>query len=86
MYPYPIIWDLDLYSIFLCIGVVAAVLTVRIFCDKKKIYWKLQNFCVLSARNVSNVTDKKFLPTFSSKTAEKGNCIFVSVTSSLSPF
>ena len=49
MYPYPIIWDLDLYSVFLCIGVVAAVLTVRIFCDKKKIYWKLQNFCVISA-------------------------------------
>ncbi len=49
MYPYSIIGDVDLYAIFLCVGVVAAVLTVRIFCDKKKIYWKLQNFCVFSA-------------------------------------
>ena len=51
MYPSATIFGIkiDFYSVFLCVGVVAAILTVRILSDKRKIYWKLQNFCVISA-------------------------------------
>lgn len=49
MYPYPIIWDIDLYTVFLCIGIAAAIITYRIFAEKKKIYWRVQNLVVLTA-------------------------------------
>ncbi len=48
MYPDKIIFDLDLYSIFLCIGILSAMITARVFLSKKKASWKLQRFCVLS--------------------------------------
>ena len=49
MYPYPIAFGIDLYTIFLCVGIIAALLTFRIFSDYKKMYWKLQNFSVIVA-------------------------------------
>ena len=49
MYPYSIIWGIDLYTIFLCIGVIAALLTFRFFSDRKNMFWKLQNFTVITA-------------------------------------
>ena len=49
MYPYSIIWGIDLYTIFLCVGIIAALLVLRIFSDRKKIYWKLQNFTIITA-------------------------------------
>ena len=47
MYPYSIIGDIDLYTIFLCVGIISALLVFRIFSDRQKMYWKLQNFAVL---------------------------------------
>ncbi len=49
MYPYSIIWGIDLYTIFLCIGIIAALLTFRFFSDRKNMFWKLQNFTVITA-------------------------------------
>lgn len=49
MYPYPIIFGIDLYTILLCVGIIAALLTFRIFADYKKMYWKLQNFSIITA-------------------------------------
>lgn len=49
MYPYSIIWGIDLYTILLCVGIIAALLTFRIFSDRKKMYWRLQNFTVITA-------------------------------------
>lgn len=46
MYPYSIIGDIDLYTIFLCVGIISALLVFRIFSDRQKMYWKLQNFAV----------------------------------------
>lgn len=42
------ILGIDLYTVFLCVGIIAALLTFRIFSDKKKMYWKLQNFTVIT--------------------------------------
>ena len=49
MYPYPLFWDIDLYTIFLCLGIAGAMLTYRFFAGKKKIYWKVQNLVVFTA-------------------------------------
>lgn len=49
MYPYPIFWDVDLYTIFLCLGILGAIVTYRIFAEKKNIYWKVQNLVIWSA-------------------------------------
>ena len=49
MYPYPLFWDIDLYTVFLCIGIAGALVTYRIFSEKKKIYWRVQNLVVVSA-------------------------------------
>lgn len=49
MYPYSIIFGIDLYTIFLCVGIIAALLTFRIFSDRMKMYWKLQNFTIITA-------------------------------------
>ncbi len=49
MYPYAIIWGIDLYTIFLCVGIIAALLAFRLFSDYRKMYWKLQNFTIITA-------------------------------------
>lgn len=49
MYPYPIFWNVDLYTIFLGIGILGAIVTYRFFAEKKKIYWRVQNLVVLTA-------------------------------------
>ena len=49
MYPYKLFWDIDLYTVFLCIGIAGAIITYRIFAEKKKIYWKVQNLVVVTA-------------------------------------
>ncbi len=49
MYPYSIIWEIDLYTIFLCVGIIAALVAFRLFSDRKKMYWRLQNFTVITA-------------------------------------
>lgn len=49
MYPYSLFWGIDLYTIFLCVGIIAALLCFRIFSDRKKMYWRLQNFTVITA-------------------------------------
>lgn len=46
MYPTPIFWGIDLYTIFLCVGIVSALVIFRIFSDREKMYWKLQNFAI----------------------------------------
>ena len=48
MYPKAIIFGIDLYTILLCVGIVAALLTFRIFSDRNKMYWKLQNFTIIT--------------------------------------
>lgn len=47
MYPYPIFLEIDLYTVFLCLGIVAALVVFRVFSDKEKMYWKLQNFAII---------------------------------------
>lgn len=47
MYPYPIFFGIDLYTVFLCLGIVAALVVFRVFSDKEKMYWKLQNFAII---------------------------------------
>ena len=47
MYPYQIFLGIDLYTLFLCIGILSALVIFRIFSDRAKMYWKLQNFCVI---------------------------------------
>ena len=48
MCPHFKILGIDLYTVFLCVGIIAALLTFRIFSDRKKMYWKLQNFAVIT--------------------------------------
>ncbi len=49
MYPYPIFWNVDLYTVFLGIGILGAIVTYRLFAEKKNIYWRVQNLVVLTA-------------------------------------
>lgn len=49
MYPYPLFWEIDLYTIFLCVGIIGAILSFRFLSDKLNLYWKLQNFVVIVA-------------------------------------
>ena len=44
MYPYELFWGIDLYSIFLLAGVLAAFLIFRICADRRKFTARLQNF------------------------------------------
>lgn len=48
MYPYVIIFGMTLYDIFLAIGVVSALLIVRLFADYDKVSAKLFNFILLT--------------------------------------
>ena len=49
MYPNTLFLNFDLYTIFLCLGLVSAVVVFRMFADKKRLHWRLQNFCVFTA-------------------------------------
>lgn len=49
MYPYAIFLNVDLYTIFLCVGIICAVAVFRIFSDRAKMFWKLQNFTLVTA-------------------------------------
>ncbi len=42
-------FSLDLYVVFLCIGIISAIVIFRVFADKKKMYWKLYNFSIIVA-------------------------------------
>ena len=44
MYPYDILPGIDLYGIMLCAGIIAAMLTFRIFSDRRCFSAKLNNF------------------------------------------
>ena len=48
MYPYEVIFGMTLYDIFLAIGVVSALLIVRLFADYDKVSDKLFNFILLT--------------------------------------
>ncbi len=48
MYPYDILPGIDLYLIFLCVAVVAAIVVYRIMADKLDIPAKLQNLCIFT--------------------------------------
>ena len=49
MYPYSIIVGIDLYTVFLCIGLIGAIVVFRLFSDRIKMNWRVQNFCILVA-------------------------------------
>ena len=49
MYPNDLFLNVDLYTVFLCLALVSAVVVFRILADKKKLNWRLQNFCVFTA-------------------------------------
>lgn len=49
MYPYEIIFDMGLYEIMLCAGVISAMLIFRHFSDKLHLSAKLHNFVLLNA-------------------------------------
>ena len=49
MYPYSLFLGIDLYTIFLCAGVAAAIIVFRLLSEKKKMYWRVQNLVVISA-------------------------------------
>ncbi|MGM9641874.1 MAG: prolipoprotein diacylglyceryl transferase [Eubacteriales bacterium] len=48
MYPYDIVFGMDLYDIFLALGVVAALVIARIYADKDHVSAKLFNFIILT--------------------------------------
>jgi phosphatidylglycerol:prolipoprotein diacylglycerol transferase len=48
MYPYPLFLNINLYTVFLCLGVLGAVVAFRIFADVRKVYWKVQNLVIMS--------------------------------------
>lgn len=48
MYPYEIIFGMNLYDIFLSVGVISALLWARIFADRDKISAKLFNFILVN--------------------------------------
>ncbi len=48
MYPYPILFGVDLYTIFLCAGILAAIMVFRIMADRAHISVKLQNMTVIA--------------------------------------
>ncbi len=48
MYPYEIIFGMNLYDIFLAVGVVSALAVARAFADKDKVSAKLFNFILLN--------------------------------------
>lgn len=48
MYPYEIILGMDLYDIFLAVGVISALLFARIFADRDKVSAKLFNFILIN--------------------------------------
>ena len=47
MYPYDLFLDVDLYTVFLCVGILGAIFVFRIFSDRAKMFWKLQNFTLV---------------------------------------
>lgn len=47
MYPYEVIFGMTLYDIFLSVGVISALLIVRLFADYDKVSAKLFNFILL---------------------------------------
>lgn len=47
MYPNPIFAGIDLYTLLLCVGIFLALVVFRVFSDRAKMYWKLQNFCFI---------------------------------------
>ncbi len=49
MYPYELFFGIDLYLVFLCLAVVAAIIVYRVMSDKRKIETKLYNFCLFTA-------------------------------------
>lgn len=49
MYPNEILPGIDLYTIFLCIAVVAAIVVYRLLADKMNIEARLQNLCIFTA-------------------------------------
>lgn len=49
MYPNDLLPGIDLYVIFLCVAVIAAMVIYRIMADKLKIGAKLQNLCIYTA-------------------------------------
>jgi phosphatidylglycerol:prolipoprotein diacylglycerol transferase len=49
MYPNSIAFGIDLYTVFLCVGIIGAVVVFRLYSDRIKMNWKVQNFCVLVA-------------------------------------
>lgn len=48
MYPYPLFLNINLYTVFLCLAILSAVVFFRIFADRKKIYWRVQNLVIMS--------------------------------------
>ena len=48
MYPYEIIFGMNLYDIFLAVGVLSALFIARVFADKDKVSAKLFNFILLT--------------------------------------
>ncbi len=49
MYPYDLFWGIDLYTICLCLAIMAAMAVYRICADKQKVPAKLQNLCIVDA-------------------------------------
>ena len=49
MYPYPIIFGIDLYTVFLCLGIIGAIVVFRLYSDRIEMNWRVQNFCILVA-------------------------------------
>ena len=46
MYPNRLFWEIDFYTIFLALGLLAAILLFRFLADRKKLPANLQNLCL----------------------------------------
>lgn len=49
MYPYPIIGNISLYEIFFTVGLISALVVLRVLCDVKKLPAKATNFYIVCA-------------------------------------
>ena len=49
MYPNELFFGIDLYTVFLAIAILSALVIFRIFADKLKLSADLQNLCIIGA-------------------------------------
>ena len=60
MYPYPILFGMTLYEIFIIVGVIGVMITFRFFGDRYKFSARLQNLVLFNTDSKRYVSMLKF--------------------------